>query len=591
MRAHSAPEVHTTNSQMTTLASCVQALRRTAWALFGFSGLVNLLALAVSLYLMQIFDRVLTSNSKDTLAFLTLAVVVALVLSAGLDLVRLLIANRAGAWLAARSAPALLHQAIGMRNMSASQRNQPLRDLAVLKGFLSTPVPFNLCDAIWIPVYLLIIFLMHPMLGMVALSGILVLVGLVYLNHRITRPAFEQVQAENSINQQNADRLMRNVEVIEALGMTAAVTEKWLINFRQELKSSLSAQDIASWVIASSKLLRLLLQVALLAVGTVLVLDLKITGGVMIAASILVGRLLAPVEAAVGQWRQFVLARQSYARLIEFQEVPAMANYTVDLPPPTGGLVLKGLGYVPAGLSRPVLRNISLDVAAGETLAVIGPSASGKTTLARMLIGAQIPTVGHVRMDGAEVSKWPRAMLGKHIGYMPQHVELFPDTIYANIARFEIAGSEEVIEAAKMAGCHEMILALADGYETVLHENANMLSGGQLQRIGLARALFRQPRLIVLDEPNAHLDGAGETALLQAMRHLKQAGQTIVFVAHRASLLRAADKILVLQEGQIQHFGSRDDVMRAMGWLPDAQATDSAANTSRDSRTQPLVSN
>jgi ATP-binding cassette, subfamily C, bacterial exporter for protease/lipase len=548
------------------LKQTMQALRSSVIALFVFSGIINLLALSLSLYLMQIFDRVLASGSMDTLVFLTLAVCLALIFSAILDLVRLFAANRISAWVAGKTAPDILSQSIAFRDPIGARRGQPLRDLAQLRAFLATPVAFNLFDAAWLPLYLLMVFIIHPMMGLVCVVGILALITLVWLNDRFTRPAFEAAQIDGFTNQQNADRFLRNAEVIDALGMRGAIGHKWSGDYVGELGTNLSAQNIASIITASSKLVRLLLQVALLAVGAVLVLDLKITGGAMIASTILVGRLLAPVEAAIGQWRQFVLARQSYNRLIEFQSKNTLQNDTIELPAPSGKITVSELAYVPPLSKKAVLKNIEFDLEAGDTLAIIGPSASGKTTLARLIIGVLKPTAGNVRFDGAEVSKWPRDALGGHIGYMPQEVELFPASIYANIARFEMAASSEVIEAAKLAGCHEIILGLPDGYETILHDHSNILSGGQRQRIGLARALFRSPRIVVLDEPNSHLDGFGEAALIRAIKHMKAAGRTVIIVAHRASMLRSVDKILVLQDGQIQHFGPRDKVLNDMEW-------------------------
>ncbi len=569
------------------LSDMIRSLRGNATTLFGFSGLINLLALSVSIYLMQIFDRVLSSGSRETLGFLTLAVGLALLLSGVLDVLRMLVANRLAGWISATSANDIMRLAIFFRDPVSLRRGQSLRDLGQLRSFLSTPILFNLFDAAWIPAYLLVIFLLHVKLGFVALTGVVALGTMVWLNDRFTRPAFEAVQIDSSANQQDADRFLRNAEVIEALGMTKAVTRRWSDNFVQELSRSIAAQDIASWITAASKLVRLLLQVALLAVGALLVLNLQITGGAMIASTILVGRLLAPVEAAIGQWRQFTLARQSYNRIVAFQSSGPVALSDVILPAPSGALEVRGLTYIPAGTANPVLRQIDFELESGDALAIIGPSASGKTTLARLLIGMLPPTVGHVRMDGAEVSKWPREQLGKHIGYMPQEVELFPASIFANIARFEIADSQDVIGAAQLAGCHQMILGLPDGYETVLNDNSNILSGGQKQRVGLARALFRQPGVVVLDEPNAHLDGMGESALLKAMSSMKTAGQTVIVVAHRASLLRAVDKILVLQDGRVRHFGPRDQVLRAMDWQSDTTAPSSADRPSREALMTP----
>jgi ATP-binding cassette, subfamily C, bacterial exporter for protease/lipase len=535
-----------------------------------FSALINLLTLSVSLYLMQVYDRVLTSQSKDTLMFLTLAVVLAIVLSALLEAVRMLLASRAGSWLSTSLGPNLLMRSLEQRQSVSSMKLEAMRELGAVKNFISTPAVFNIIDMAWIPFYMLIVFFLHPILGIFAFIGSIILFALAWLNDYLTRPIFSATQALTSGNLQRGEGLVRNAEVIDAMGMGQDAVTAWSQGFMREMAGTNRGQEKSAWIVAVSKFVRYLLQVLLLCIGCLLVLDLQATPGTMVAASILVGRLLAPIESSISQWRSFVLARLSYGRLQQFYRLPLPRTSSVALPEPTGMISVAGLTYVPPGLPTPVLRNVNFELGAGESLAIIGPSASGKTTLARLIMGILKPSAGSVRLDNAETFEWKRTDFGKYVGYLPQDIELFPGTIFSNIARFQSAPSEKVVNAAQMAGCHDLVLHLPSAYDMPIGEGAHRLSGGQRQRIGLARALFGNPKLVVLDEPNSNLDNDGENALIKTMERLKTAGTTVIVVAHRTTLLRSVDKILVLQNGRVTNFGNTADVLRDLNVLKNS---------------------
>ena len=560
-------------TEPTLLATLLKPERGLAATLIGFSGVINALTLSVSLFMMQVYDRVLSSQSKDTLLFLTLAVVLAVALSSVLEGVRQGAANRVASWLAQRLGPTLLRRTLELRLVMPSMRLEALRELSTIKNFISTPTMFSVVDMLWVPLYLAVIFLLHPYFGAIAGFGAALLFGMTWYNERTTRAAIRASQAQASANMHYAESLIRNSEVIDAMGMADDVVSHWTTGYIAEADSVDATQQRSTRIVAMTKFVRYFIQVSLLAVGALLVLDLQLTGGAMIAGSIIVARLLAPIEASMSYWKQLVLARQSLGRLKEFLALPSPRPSDMSLPRPSGEILISELSFVPPGMQASVLRNISLRVRAGEMLAIVGPSASGKTTLSRLVIGVLKPNSGHVRLDGADTFDWKRSDFGPNVGYLPQDIELLPDTIRANIARFRTDATDEaVIEAARHADCHEMILQLEGGYEFRLGDNTSQLSGGQRQRIGLARALFGNPRLIVLDEPNSSLDARGDAALSSTLQHLKQRGVTTVVVTHRTNLLRLADKILVLQDGRMSNFGPAAEVIAQIDGLSPRRA-------------------
>jgi ATP-binding cassette subfamily C protein/ATP-binding cassette subfamily C exporter for protease/lipase len=544
------------------LSELVRPHRSIAGKLVLFSGIINLLTLSTSLFTMQVYDRVLSSQSKDTLFFLTLATVLAVSLSAVLEGVRQNVSNGVASWFARRLGPTLLIRSLEQRLTMPNARLEALRELTVVKNFIATPTVFNVVDMLWVPLYLVIIFLLHPWFGVVATIGAMILFGLAWYNERMTRSRVRENSALSSANMQFAESLVRNSEVIDAMGMAEQTVSLWGLRYMGEVDAVERTNALSVRLIATGKFARYMIQVLLLAIGALLVLDLDLTGGAMIAGTIIVARLLAPIDASMSYWKQFILARQALQRLDQFCSLPRPRTSDMRLPIPAGALSIEGLTYLAPGLGNPILRGVSFSVAPGEMLAIIGPSASGKTTLSRMLVGVLKPSQGHVRLDGADVFDWSRSDFGPNVGYLPQDVELLPGTVRQNIARFrEDATDEEVIAAAMMADCHQMILQLDKGYDLMLGDGGLQLSGGQRQRIGLARALFRQPRFIVLDEPNSSLDTAGDAALVKAIEELKRRGITTVVVSHRANLLQLADKVLVMQEGRATKFGPARTVL------------------------------
>lgn len=540
------------------------ALRR----VIAFSGIVNLLTLSTSLYMMQVYDRVLTSQSRDTLYFLTLAIALAILLSAVLEAVRQGVANRAAGWFAEQLGARLLSRALEHRLVSAGRQLDVLRELNTVKGFAATATVFHLIDMLWVPLYLIVVFLLHIWFGVIATVGAAVLLGLALYNERATRNRVRETNAMANANMQFAESLLRNSEVIDAMGMAGRTVAHWAQGYTAEIDAGERSNAVSIRVVSIAKFVRYMMQILLLGVGALLVIDLQITGGAMIAGTIIVARLLAPIDASMSYWKQFVLARQALARLDQFCGLPPLRRSDMALPTPRGDLVVDRATYVAPGVGTPILKGIDFRLPAGETLAIIGPSASGKTTLSRLLVGLLKPVQGHVRLDGADTFEWSRADFGPRIGYLPQDVELLPGSVRLNIARFDPeALPEEVIKAAVAADCHRMILEFDDGYDLVLGEGGGQLSGGQRQRVGLARALFRDPRFVVLDEPNASLDTQGEAALVRALADLKRRRVTTVVVSHRSNLLQLADKILVLQDGRMTKFGPAAEVLRELAGI------------------------
>ena len=539
--------------------------RNVAFQLIFFSMITNLAALAMALYMMQIYDRVLTSQSKDTLFFLVIAIMLAMALGAILDGIRQQVANRFGTWIAQKIGPSLLTRSLEQRLTSPNMRLEALRELSQIKHFVSTPTVFSVVDMLWVPIYLVIVFLLHPLFGVISTVGAATLFGLTWYNERVTRAAIRDAQLKTGQNMQYAECLIRNSEVIDAMGMAKDTVSHWSERYIAETEEVDKTQVFSTKILAVTKFVRNAIQIALLGFGALLVLDQQMTGGVMIAGSIIVARLLAPIEASMSYWNQFVLARHSFQRLSQFCDLPPPRPSQMSLPKPTGCIDVEGLTYAAPGMKSAILKNVSFKIDAGTALAIVGPSASGKTTLSRMIVGVLKPNAGHVRLDGADTFEWMRSDFGPNVGYLPQDIELLPGTVRQNIARFRPDATDaDVIAAAKLADCHDMILQLDDGYDCPLTDGGHQLSGGQRQRVGLARALFGLPRLIVLDEPNSSLDARGDAALAATVKKLKGIGITSITVSHRANLLQLADKILVLMDGRVTNFGNAHEVIDSM---------------------------
>jgi PrtD family type I secretion system ABC transporter len=530
-----------------------------------FSLAINLLLLVSPLYMLQVFDRVLTSRSEETLLVLTFATVVALGAMALLDALRARLLAAGGMSLdralGPRSLEALLsHEA----RRAATEPAQGLRDAQTLRAFLGGSGVLAIFDAPWLPVFLLVICLFHPLLGAMALGGAVLMIVLAVLNERLARGPLARAHAQGRRATRFIESGARNTEAVTALGMLAHLTARWGQLNDAALTEQVQASAVATRFSALTKLARQLIQVAMLAAGAWLVVDQQVTAGIMIATTILLGRALAPVEMLVASWRPLVEARGAWRRLAK-QSDAAQPPAATELPPLRGQIEVERAVFALRKGDPPILRGVSFRVAAGESLGIIGPSASGKSTLARLLAGVWRPASGSVRLDGAEAADWPRERLGPQLGYLPQDVELFPGTVAENIARLGEPVAAEVMRAAERAGAHAMILSLPKGYDTEVGDAGEALSPGQRQRIALARALYsvtgRTPQIVILDEPNSNLDDDGHSALIRAMQRLREEGVTLVLVAHRPSLLGAIDKLLVLREGAVEAFGPRDEIL------------------------------
>ena len=530
-----------------------------------FSACLNVLMLAVPLYMMQVYDRVLTTGSVDTLLALTAMVAAALVVFGLLEALRGRVLARAGAWLDRElGSPVLAGAVAAALRAGGGVSAQGLRDLAAVRGYLGGPGVMPLFDAPWAPVFLGIVFLVHPVLGWIGLGGALALFGCAVLNDVATRKKLTEANGAAAGALNAADAAIRNADAIAAMGMLPALARRWREAGARGLRLQTSASDASGSISALAKVLRFGLQVAMLGVGAWLVLGHEMSPGGMIAAAVILARGLAPVEQLITAWRALVGARTAWRRLRELMEHAPDHEGGTALPRPAGRVEAEKVGYLPPGVREPVLRQVSLRLDPGETLGIVGPSGAGKTTLVRLLVGSLAPTAGHVRLDGADLTAWPDADRGRYVGYLPQTVELFAGTVRDNIARLGETEDEAVVAAAERAGAHEVILGLPGGYDTPIGEGGVPISGGQRQRIALARAVFGEPPLLVLDEPNAHLDAEGEQALVAAVVGMGEQGVTVVLIAQRPGVMAQVDKILVLQAGSVTAFGPREEVLAAL---------------------------
>ena len=531
----------------------------------AFSFFINLLFLIPAIFTLQVFDRVISSNSQETLLVLVVGTAVALLILLLLDYVRTRLQNVVGNLVDERLSPPVVNAIVVRAARSAhGARTEGIRDVAALRTVFAANGLIAVFDAPWVGVYVLVIWMFHPALGLGAAASALLMLTLAWLNDRMSRRALESLQKEGRRATQYVESSLRNAEVLQALGMTQRLLERWrgLQNQIAGMQTSASRSTVA--FTAATKFVRQAIQILMLALGAYLVLTGEASAGVMIATTILLGRAVQPVEQLVGSWRMLIEARAAYGRLRELSKDFEREEPRVAMPRPQGRLAVENISYRAPGLDTPILVNIAFSLAAGEALAILGPSAAGKSTLARLLTGVWAPNTGTVRLDGADVAYWPREELGPFIGYVPQDVELFDGSVADNIARLGKVDSEAVVAAATRANAHEMILTLPQGYDTQVGEQGLRLSPGQRQRVALARALYGHPQLVVLDEPNSNLDGAGEIALAQAMSGLRSEGVTSVVVTHRPSLIAHVDKILVLGAGRVQQFGPASEVMKDM---------------------------
>lgn len=546
----------------TRLAEIVGAVRRQFPLLVMLSCLLNLLLLVASIYMLQVYDRVLTSGSLDTLLWLTLIATFAIATYGALEQARRMVLGRAAGWLDSELNAPMLERAMEVR-LAGKEGRAGTRDVADLRAFYAGDAVLAFLDMPWSVIFLAFIWALHPALGVVATAGAVILLGLALANDALTRNRQKRVAAVVKTHQENAMRYVDAGETIAPLGMARAVFDRWRRRQVEVVAEQQLLADRTTRILSISRSLRQMLQIAILAVGAYFVILGEITAGAMIAGSIVMGRALAPIERATSAWRSFVAARSAQANLEElFAGTSCGERDRVSLPRPKGGLVFENVFYLPPGSQEPVLSAISFALQPGENCAVVGPSGAGKSTLCRLAVGAWKPTKGHVRLDAADVFDWDPEDLGPHIGYLPQQVELLPGTVAQNIARFREMDSNALIRAAQVAGVHQLILSLPDGYETEIALYSRRISLGQRQRLGLARALYGDPAFVVLDEPNANMDEAGDRALIEALTTLKQLRTTVLIVTHRASVLKCADKVLALHGGTVAAFCPREQMLR-----------------------------
>jgi PrtD family type I secretion system ABC transporter len=529
-----------------------------------FSFFINILGLVSPLYMLQVYDRVLTSRNQFTLLFITLIVVFLFVVYAALEALRTQVLVRAGIKFDGDIRDATFRSVLDSTLLRKGGDAQAFRDMDSVREFMTGAGLIAFCDAPWIPVFLIVAFILHPYFGVLAIISGLIILGLAIANDRGTRKPLQQATIAGISAQNDVSATLRNSEVMRAMGMWRGLQLRWQARRDDLIGWQAAASDRAGMAMSTIKFVRQVVQTLILGGGAYLAITGKLSPGAMIAASLLVGRALAPIEAGVGQWKGFVNSRGAWDRLQTMFRASEDGPPRMQLPTPKGRLVVEGASILPPGSTRPTIFNASFVVEAGTALGVIGASAAGKSSLVRGIVGVWPVATGAIRLDGFELRQWDPQQLGQHVGYLPQDVELFSGTVAQNIARFTEFTSEEVIEAAQIAGVHEVIQALPSGYETQIGEGGTSLSGGQRQRLALARTIFRKPAFIVLDEPNANLDSEGEAALARALAHMKRLNSTIIFVTHKTNLLAFADKVMILQGGSIVQMGDRDEIINLL---------------------------
>jgi len=548
----------------------------------AFSAVSNLLMLAPSLYMLQVYDRVLQSRNELTLLMLTLMMLLAYLIVAGLDVARSFVLVRVGAHFDLKLNKRVYSAAFEQNlKRSGGAAGQSLNDLTTLRQFLTGNGVFAFFDAPWFPIYLSVIFMFDVKLGLFALGGTIILIALAFFNERVTHKPLAEASTTAIAANVHATNNLRNAEVIESMGMLPNLMARWFKLHSRFLNFQADASEKASKVSAVTKFVQTSLQSLVLGLGALLVIEGEISPGMMIAASILLGKTLGPVQQVIAVWKNFASTRSAHERLTKLLEENPERHSGMALPKPTGQLSVESVSAIAPGSTVPVLRSLNFAIQPGDVLGVIGPSGSGKSTLARLMVGVWPATAGKVRLDGADIYQWNKAELGPHIGYLPQDIELFAGTVSENIGRFGEIDSEQVVLAAKRAGVHEMILHLPKGYDTVLGDGGAGLSGGQKQRLGLARAMYGDPALLVLDEPNSNLDEFGEKALTDAVTDLRQRGKTIVMITHRTSVISVTNKLLLLRDGSIGMFGPTRDVLNALQEQNQKQLQAAQANAAQ----------
>lgn len=537
-----------------------------------FSFFINILALVSPLYMLQVYDRVLSSRNVMTLIVLTVICVFLFIVYGFLEALRTQVLVRGGLKFDGQVRDPIFRAVLDSTLNKRGPGGQAFRDMDVVREFMTGGL-IAFCDAPWTPVFIIVSFILHPYFGVLAIISCVIIFGLALANDRSTKNPLQMATMASIAAQNDANSTLRNSEVMQAMGMWGGLQQRWRVRRDEQIAWQAAASDAGGAVMSAIKVFRQIVQTLILGGGAYLAIKGDISAGAMIAGSILVGRALAPIEGAVGQWKGYLAARGSWDRLQVMLRGEKDASEHMQLPEPTGLLSAEGASILPPGAQVPTMRNATFRLEAGTALAIVGPSAAGKSSLLRGIVGVWPAAAGVIRLDGFDIKQWDPQQLGRHIGYLPQDIELFSGTIAQNIARFTDYEAQEVIDAATLAGVHPMIQELPQGYDTPIGEGGASLSGGQRQRVALARAVFRSPALLVLDEPNASLDALGEAALVDALTRLKAARRTVVFATHKVNILTSADYIMVINQGQIADFGERDVMLaKLMGQAPPAPA-------------------
>ncbi|MBI6556895.1 type I secretion system permease/ATPase [Pseudomonas veronii] len=551
------------NAHENSLQASLKACKGSFISVGFFSLFINALMLVPTFYMLQVYGRVVTSGSITTLVMLTIIMTVLVATMGALELVRsrimVRVSTKLDVLLSRDVYRASFKRALDSGGMDASA--QSLNDLTGLRQFMTGNGLFAFFDAPWLPIYIAVMFMFHPWYGWVAIGSAIILLCLAALNEKMTGKALAEANKENIGANLYTTKNLRNAEVIESMGMLNTLIHRWSARQKNVLMLQSVASDKGGAIASISKTFRMLIQSLILGLGAYLAVNHEINAGLVIAGSVLLGRALAPIDLIIGSWKGFISARSQYNRLNDILDKQKAESERMSLPTPEGHIHVENIIVSPPGSRTPIIKGISFTVPSGTVVGIIGPSASGKSTLARALLGIWIPQHGVVRLDGADIGNWDKNELGPYIGYLPQDIELFEGSISENIARFSAVDAKKVVIAAKIAGVHEMILQLPEGYDTVIGSDGVNLSGGQRQRIGLARAIYGNPRLIVLDEPNSNLDEVGEKALSIAIQQLKATGATVFVITHRTSILTQLDRLLVMNNGTLSMYGPREQVM------------------------------
>ncbi|DAB29297.1 MAG TPA: type I secretion system permease/ATPase [Sulfurimonas sp. UBA12504] len=581
------PQVHKNqNSKVNELKSAIMQSKKSFMIVGFFSLFINLLMLVPSLYMLQLYDRVLTSRSLETLVMLTLIVLVLFITMATLEIVRskilVFVGNKLDSLLSKRVFESLFDLA---NKQGGKASSMPLNDLTQIRQFMTGQALFAFFDAPWMPIYIAVLFMFHPWFGYFAIFAGIVLVTLALLNEYDTKEKLLEANVMNRASTLYVDSNLRNAEVVNALGMKANIHNIWRDKYYSYLNAQTDASNKAGVWSNLSKSLRMLFQSLILGLGGYLAIKSEVSPGMMIAASIIMGRALAPLDLMIASWKGFSSARTSYERLEGLLENFPKNKEHMKLPAPHGEILLEGVVVIPPNAQQPSIRGISMKINKGDVVGIIGPSAAGKSSLARIILGLWPLVAGKARLDKADIYQWDKVDLGKYIGYLPQDIELFEGTISQNISRFSEIDSVKVVEAAKKAGVHEMILRLAEGYDTKIGSGGESLSGGQRQRVGLARAIYNNPVLVVLDEPNSNLDEQGELALVEAIKSLKKSKSTVIIITHRPNILQVTNKLAVIKQGLLELYGDTNEVLSKLAAANQAAQAQNSAPNSHEAQT------